>query len=739
MSEEELHRSIKRQLKKNNLEVGTSTGSEDFDNFVAAINRLLHQADETRYTLERSMEISSTEMRELYRDLKDKSEALLQSEQSKLESVIDSIDHGICAFSKTGKLLFINKSALEMLGQRPENGFELTRRITAFDDNSQQLKSRTLTRRAFLGERLVDYAGILQCAGNGSKDVSVSLNPLRSQEGSVEGVVLTIQDLTEHKQTMKDLAAALQNANSAAEAKGTFLATMSHEIRTPLNGVTGMLELLLTSELNKQQREFAEIAKNSGDTLLDVINDILDFSKIEAGQVELERVEFSPIKLAEDVARSLSAKASINSTILTTYASDRVPELCSGDLGRIRQVLLNLVGNAVKFTSGGEVQITISLINNQYTYDEIKRTIEFKISDNGIGIPQSRLENLFTPFSQVDASTTRKYGGTGLGLAISKELVDLMKGELKVTSEVDQGTTFSFNVPISVVHKRESLIEKVSRVNPGLKVLVVDDNATNRVIVRNYLERINCEITEANDGRQALELMDFENAAYQKYDLVITDALMNHIDGLELVKNIKADRRLRHIKIIALSSIPQTSDEFKELTELCDESLLKPIRQNSLVEAVERCFSTSTEIVGTEQKQTKKNNARLNLLVAEDSPTNQIVIKTLLKELGHDCEIVENGKLAVEAVNSKNYDAVLMDCMMPTLDGYEASKEIRNSKNEIHIIALTANALAGDKQKCLEAGMNDYVSKPITMKALQTALEKIEVANSESELGLQTL
>ncbi len=590
----EMHKTLKRQLRRSGIDA-TNPDSETLEKLLDMVNKSMHQADETRYTLERSMDLSSKEMRTLYDDLQETSAKLLESEQSKLESVIGSLEQGVCAVSLSGEILFANAAAERLFGFKPSRGRDIIKRITIYDNRGERLNASKITQRAFSGETLNDHAAILTKPNRRSINIAVSLTPLKESDGQATGVVLAIQDLTEHKQNLKDLAEALRNANAAVDAKSAFLATMSHEIRTPLNGVIGMIELLLTTKLNSQQTEYVEIAKRSGDSLLSVINDILDFSKIEAGQIELEAIDFSPRQIVEDAARTLSSKALKTSTHISTDIEDSVPPICSGDMGRIRQVLLNLVGNAVKFTKNGAVKISVSA--HPHPTDPHRPSLHFSVSDTGIGIPEDRIEYLFRPFAQVDASTTRKYGGTGLGLAISSELVSMMGGSISVESFEGQGTIFTFIVPV-------------------------------------------------------------------------TTTLLRRSDDPDPVEN-----------------------------------------------------STLRDV--------KRPEVPLHLLVAEDSKTNQIVIKSLLETLGHTCKIVEDGEEVIDALEGNNsFDAVLMDCMMPNLDGYDATRAIRSrttSWSTIPIVALTANALSDDKQKCLEAGMTGYLAKPITRDALLDELRRVPV------------
>jgi two-component system sensor histidine kinase/response regulator len=650
---------------------------------------------------------------------------LLQQERDRLRTLIDNLPDLIFIKDEACRFLTVNRRLIEMYGQKSEQ--DLLGK-SDYDFRSKELADfyhEDDQRVIRLGEPLINREeGFVDEHGE-QRWILTNKVPFRSSDGRVRGLVGIARDITGRKQAEQELRAAKEAAEVANRAKSEFLANMSHEIRTPMNAVLGMTELVLDTDLSPEQRDYLQTVRGSAESLMDIINDILDFSKIEAGKIEIESIPFDLREVLGDTIKSLGVRAHAKSLELALHVQPEIPAWLMGDPHRIRQVVINLVGNAIKFTEKGEVVVDVS---SSASDDQCCR-LRLSCRDTGIGMTDAQMQRIFEAFEQADMSTTRRFGGTGLGLTISSRLVELMGGQLTAESRIGVGSRFSFELTFPKAQGPESpsLPPDVGRLI-GLQVLIVDDNETNRRILVEMCRNWEMHPTAVAGAADALEVLRERAANGPAFDLVLTDAAMPDIDGFALSREIQSDKKLGSTVVMMLTSL-DGMDDVKKCAELGITSyLIKPIKQSELFDAIVESLGIS----GVAEELASRIEATptirpLRVLLAEDSLANQKLACGLLKRWHHEVFVANNGREAVAAVLGREFDVVLMDVQMPERDGLEATAEIRHWETENHrsrlpIIAMTAHAMKGDRERCLEAGMDDYVSKPVRPKLLLDAL-----------------
>ncbi len=566
--------------------------------------------------------------------------------------------------------------------------------------------------------------------------------PFRNKHGAIIGTIGISKDITQLKKTEAELELARDAALESTRLKSEFLANMSHEIRTPMNAIIGMAGLLMETELDAEQKDFADTIRSSADALLTVINDILDFSKIEAGKLHFELIDFNLGEMVESAVDLVAPRAQNKNLELLLWMQPGMPATVKGDPGRVRQILLNLLTNAVKFTETGEVVVKVGLSSQNGN----RAKIRFSVTDTGIGINPQALASVFQAFIQADGSMTRKYGGTGLGLAISKQLVEMMGGQIGAISTQGKGSEFWFelNLPLGSENSADT---RPVRDLASLRVLVVDDNATNRQIVRLQVKSWRLECEECASGPEALTLLREHAFRGQPFDVVLLDQQMPGMDGLTLAREIKRDPAIANAKLIMLTSMGHRILQDQIQAAGLAAFLVKPVKKSRLFDCLATVVGQTSEAIEAPRPiaepaagRTAEEGERrksMKILLAEDNPVNQKVALRQLNKLGYAADAVGNGLEVLEALKSIPYEVVFMDCQMPELDGYEATRRVRQKEQSgawganrvpCYVIALTAHALQGDREKCLEAGMNDYISKPVQMADLQSVLERAQLA-----------
>ncbi len=650
----------------------------------------------------------------------------IEQEVTMLAHAIRTINESVVVTDLAGRIIFANEGAVKVFGY--ESGELLGQHVSIFDPRTQIGQSAndvfaSATTGLWEGE-------LLSRRRDGTEfPLYLSASSINDESGRPVALVGVSQDITERKRRMEELETAKDAAEAANRAKSEFLANMSHEIRTPMNGIIGMTELALDTQLTGEQREYLKMVKTSADSLLGVINDVLDFSKIEAGKLELDSAEFNLQDTVDEVMKVLAVRADQKGLELAYYLRPGVPERVVGDAGRLRQILVNLVGNAIKFTEQGEVIVRVEA--EAQTSDEV--VLHFGIRDTGIGVPPAKQAVIFESFTQADGSTTRRYGGTGLGLTICSQLVEMMGGQIWVESPVNvpstcgtPGSMFHFTgafgratASVSIPRPRDMFSLK------GLPVLVVDDNATNRKILEVQLSAWQTKAVLVDGARSALEQIKQAANAGAPFKLALLDFQMPDMDGLALCEEIGSLPEARDLRIIMMSSSVHANNDRSR--ECCNASLLKPVNAAELLSVIRSVLGADGCSQPPEAHSGRMSGYPSRVLVAEDSRVNQELIRRLLEKWGHIAVLAEDGQKALALFEKENFDLVLMDLQMPEMNGFEATAAIRqrehDTANRVPIIALTAHALKGDRERCIAAGMDDYVSKPINAQKLFDMIE----------------
>ncbi len=651
-------------------------------------------------------------------------QALRDSQQRLSEVELALNEHALVAITdQTGRIIYVNdKFCAISQFSRDELQGETFRLINSGFHSKAFFAQMWQT----IGRGQVWQGEVKNRAKDGSAYwVETTIVPCLNAKGKPYQYIAIRTDITARRQNEIELASARDAALEAGRSKSQFLANMSHEIRTPMNGVIGMTGLLAETQLDSEQHDLVKIIRQSGDLLLTIINDILDFSKIEAGKLTFETLDFNLREVIEDTLEMLTETAQAKGLELLGLVASEVPHYLRGDAGRLRQILTNLLNNAIKFTERGEVVLRVAQAADSM--------LRFEVTDTGIGISPGDQANLFQPFRQADGSNTRKYGGTGLGLAIARQLVDLMQGEIGVESVPGHGSTFWFTARFAASSPALPP-ERAGDALAGLHVLVVDDHATNRRVLALQLENLQLRPQAVASGRAALELLASQRSKGDPFDLVILDMLMPEMDGLTLATAIRADSSLAPTRLVILSSLGHHRAGAGGKLAAVDAYLVKPIKQSKLYDSLAAVMqrhpgaaSPAHVLPAPPAAAVPRHAARI--LLAEDNITNQKVALRLLAKLGYTADTVADGNEVLEALRRIPYDIILMDCQMPELDGYETTQRLRLiDARPIYIIAMTAHAMEGDREKCLDAGMNDYIAKPVKSADLQAALSRWQPA-----------
>jgi two-component system sensor histidine kinase/response regulator len=658
-------------------------------------------------------------------------------------SIIATDSNGLISIFNSGAEQMLGYAASEMVGKMSPESIHLKSEVIARGEELSRELGRPIAgfdvfvERARQDNHYDEREWTYVCRDGRHITVSLVVTAIRDKDGEISGYLGIAVDITQRKRAELELKVARDRALTATQAKSAFLANMSHEIRTPLNGVIGIAGLLLDTSLDSEQLKYAQTIRASGQHLLDLINDILDFSKIEAGKLELEFIDFNLQNAVEDVTSTLAYKATEKGLALAWQLDSDVPRLLCGDPARLRQVLLNLIVNAIKFTREGEVSVKIALDRE----DKSSVTLRFTVRDTGIGIPKDRIEDLFHAFTQADTSTTRKYGGTGLGLAICKEITELMGGTIGVESEPGRGTTFWFT---AVIAKQATESMPAPAKITGERILVVDTSTVNRHRVCSALDRWGCHVDEASTFDDALNSLETAAESGHPFRIAVLRDSASHISVTAFARLVRAKPELANTHLVMLSTFGLRGDAAELSLSGFSAYLTHPVNDSELhdcianVLAIPNAHAVAAGGAHLITRHTiEDSRRRYRILLVEDNAVNQMVAMGVIGKLGHHVKAAENGQMAIEFLESDSFDLVLMDCQMPVMDGYEATRIIRDpasrvQNHNIAIVAMTANALAEDREFCLKTGMNDYVTKPVRADVLRTVLDRwLSVSNPE--------
>lgn len=683
---------------------------------------------------------------------KKRAEIELQLTRARLQAVMDSATQvSIIATDVNGLIDVFNVGAERMLGYEAEEMVGRQTPMIIHLESEVQIRSQELSRES--GRRIEGFQVFVENVLHGLPDerewtyvrkdgsrlpVNLVVTARHDREGQIMGFLGIATDISARKRAEADILKAKEAAESANRAKSDFLANMSHEIRTPMNAIIGMTELVLDTDLNLTQREYLAMVHESAESLLSVINDILDFSKIEAGKLSLERVPFNIREVLGDTLKSLSLRAHRKKLELVCHIGPDVPFAVEGDPHRLRQMVINLVGNAIKFTESGEVGLDVAVERLESTGP----MLHFRVSDTGVGIPQEKMDTIFEAFEQADTSTTRRYGGTGLGLAIVSRLVDLMEGNIWVESEVGQGSDFHFTARFGLADAE--LLPTVAEIHPpvlrGLRVLIVDDNATSRRILTEMITNWGMQPYAVSGVAEGIRELEQASAAGRPYALILTDSNMPDEDGFEFARQIQIRRELCGAMIMMLTSSDRSGDLPKCQELSISAYLIKPVKQSELLDAIVKAVGTATPLAGpagTDVVPSRQATRSKEILLAEDSLINQKLAIGLLQRWGHRVTVANNGLEAVQVSGERSFDLILMDVQMPEMDGLDATRQIRSRERQtgghLPIIAMTAHAMKGDRELCLSAGMDGYLMKPIRAEQLFRQIEEASAISMDRE------